>query len=80
MSFLIAVDDSLHNIKQMLEDQGYETVELTVADFRNVDAYVVDQDNKDLTMRKNTMADERVIAAKDSDGDMVIEILKKNLS
>lgn len=79
MSFLIAVDDSLCNIRDALQKQGYRTVELTIADFRDVDAYVVDSSNKDITQRKNTIADERVIAANDQDVDMVINILRDNL-
>lgn len=58
MSFLIAVDDSLSNIRDALRNQGYQTVELSMADFRDVDAYVVDKNNEDLTKRKNTIADE----------------------
>lgn len=80
MSFLIAVDDSLHNIKKVLNNQGYQTVDLTVADFRDVDAYVVDKSNEDLAKRKNNIGDERVIAAGDNDGDMVLNILDKHLA
>lgn len=79
MSFIIAVDDSLCNIRDALQKQGYQTVELSTADFRDVDAYVVDNSNKDLTKRKNTIADERVIAASDTDVDAVINILRDNL-
>lgn len=79
MSFLIAVDDSLCNIRDALQKQGYQTVELSTADFRDVDAYVVDSSNRDLTKRKNTIADERVIAASDTDADTVINILRDNL-
>ena len=79
MSFLIAVDDSLSNIRDALRKQGYQTVELSTADFRDVDAYVVDKNNEDLTKRKNSIADERVIAASDTDVDTVINILRENL-
>ena len=79
MSFLIAVDDSLHNIMNALQEQGYQTVELSTADFRDVDAYVVDRSNEDLTKGKNNLADERVIAASDNDVEMVLNILRKNL-
>ncbi|MDD4568554.1 MAG: YkuS family protein [Tepidanaerobacteraceae bacterium] len=74
MSFLIAVDDSLHNIMAALQKQGYQTVELSTADFRNVDAYVIDNNNEDLTKRKNT------IAASDNDVNIVIDALRDNLS
>ena len=80
MSFLIAVDDSLKNIKKTLDDQGYQTVDLTVADFRDVDAYVVDRNNEDLTKRKDSIGDERVIAADNDDADMVLSILDKRLA
>ncbi|WP_422443587.1 YkuS family protein [Thermoanaerobacterium sp. DL9XJH110] len=79
MSFLIAVDDSLHNIRDVLQKEGYQTVELSTADFRDVDAFVIDRSNKDLVKRKNTIADERVIAASDSDTRMVLDILRENL-
>jgi hypothetical protein len=79
MSFLIAVDDSLHNIRCALQKQGYQTVELSTADFKDVDAYVVDSSNRDLRKSKNTIADERIIAASDKDVDMVINILRDNL-
>ncbi|HHV18387.1 MAG TPA: hypothetical protein GXZ27_05955 [Thermoanaerobacterales bacterium] len=79
MSFLIAVDDSLSNIRNALQKHGYQTVELSTADFRDVDAYVVASSNKDITKRKNTIADERVITASDTDADMVINILRDNL-
>lgn len=80
MSFLIAVDDSLSNIRDALQKQGYQTVELSMADFRDVDAYVVDKKNEDLTKRKNSIADEMVIAASDTDADMVINLLRENLN
>ena len=79
MSFLIAVDDSLSNIKDALRKQGYQTVELSMADFRDVDAYVVDKNNEDLTKRKNTIADEMVIAASDTEVDRVINTLRQKL-
>ncbi len=50
-----------------------------MADFRDVDAYVVDKNNEDLTKRKNTIADEMVIAASDTDVDMVINTLRQKL-
>jgi len=80
MSFLIAVDDSLHNIKKALDNKGYRTVDLTVADFRDVDAYVVDKNNKDIANRKNTIADERVIAAGNDDVEMILGILDNHLA
>lgn len=79
MEHIIAVDDTLHNIKTNLEKNGYKTVELSTADFRNVDAYVVDKNNEDLVKRKNFIGDERVIAAGDEDFGTVLTILKKNL-
>lgn len=79
MSFLIAVDDSLHNIRYVLQKEGYQTVELSTADFRDVDAFVIDRSNEDLVKRKNTIADERVIAASDNDTRMVLDILRENL-
>ncbi len=54
-------------------------MELSTADFRDADAFVVDSSNRDLTKRKNTIADERVIAASDTDVDTVINILRDNL-
>lgn len=77
--YLIAVDDSLPKIRDGLEQKGYKTVELTMSDFRNVDAYVVDKENEDLVKRKNHIGDERVIAASDEDVDTVLTILQKNL-
>ncbi|HHW03736.1 MAG TPA: hypothetical protein GXX35_13185 [Thermoanaerobacterales bacterium] len=79
MSFLIAVDDSLHNIMDALREKGYQTVELTTADFRDVDAYVIDQSNEDLVRIKNTIGDEPVIAASDNDTDRVIRELRDKL-
>ena len=79
MDYLVAVDDTLHNIKDVLEKNGYKTVELSVADFRDVAAYVVDKHNEDLVKRKNYIGDERVIAASDEDIGTVLTILKKNL-
>ncbi|AYO30163.1 hypothetical protein D2962_05625 [Biomaibacter acetigenes] len=79
MSFLIAVDDSLHGIRDALRQKGYQTVELTYADFRDVDAYVIDQSNKDLVRIKNTIADEPVIAASDDDAARVINTLRDKL-
>jgi hypothetical protein len=79
VGFLVAVDDSLHIIRDALQKRGYETVELSVADFRDVDAYVVDSSNKDLVKRKNTIADERVIAAGNDDAETVLGILEKSV-
>ena len=52
MSFLIAVDDTLCNIRDALQKQGYQTVELSTADFRDADAFVVDSSNKILQKGK----------------------------
>lgn len=79
MSFLIAVDDSLNGIKDALQKKGYQTVELSMADFRDVDAYIVDKHNEDIVKIKNTIGDEPVIAADDGDIDMVIDSLRNEL-
>ena len=54
-------------------------MDLSTADLLDADPSVVDSSNRDLTKRKNTIADERVIAASDTDVDTVINILRDNL-
>jgi len=79
MSFLIAVDDSLHNITGELQKKGYQIVGLSYADFRDVDAYIIDKSNQDLMRIKNTIGDEPVIAAADNDAATVINTLRDKL-
>ena len=78
MSFLIAVDDSLSNIRNALQKHGYQTVELSTADFRMWMHMWLLAATK-ILQKKNTIADERVITASDTDADMVINILRDNL-
>jgi hypothetical protein len=79
MSFKIAIDDTLDNIKNILIEQGYQTVDFTMADFRDVDAYVIDSHNKDLMRIKTSIGDEPVIAATNQDADRVVKTLRNRL-
>ncbi|NPV26805.1 MAG: YkuS family protein [Firmicutes bacterium] len=76
---LIAVEDSLTNIKHALEQEGYQTVDLTKAKIAQAQAIVVSGRDSNVMQMEDLVNSVPVIDAKGKTADEVLRQLSSRL-
>jgi len=77
MQGLVAVEDNLTPIIELLETEGYEVVDLDQADIQAVDAIVVSGADKNLLNIQDVLTEAPVITAAGKTAEDVLEELEK---
>lgn len=77
MNGLIAVEKNLSNLVSLLENEGYEVVDLDTASLDAVDAVVVSGADSDLMGMQDTLTDVPVIDATGKNGADILAELQK---
>ena len=75
----IAVDKNLSNVKRELEDNGYEVVNYSERNLKDIAAYVITGEDKDMMNMQDTSTRQPVINAKGMNATEIMSELNNKL-